>query len=554
MLDGVRPAESAGDGPRADHVALVLHTSGTTSRPKLVPLTHGNLCVSARNVARTLELTQADRCLNVMPLFHIHGLVAALLASICAGASIACTPGFHQVRFFDWLDEFEPTWYTAVPTMHAAVLARSQERAEQVARHRLRLVRSSSAPLPMPIREGLETTFGVPVIEAYGMTEAAHQMASNAIPPGERKPGTVGRAAGPEIGIIDPSGLLLGSGQIGEVAIRGENVFSGYEANREANETSFASGWFRTGDEGSLDERGFLTLRGRISEIINRGGEKISPLEVDDALLRHGAVKQAATFGVADPRLGQEVAAAVVLVPGQEADERALQDFVAAQLAPFKVPRRVVVVGRMPTGPTGKLRRRDLAERLDVNLNRPAEGGQPRDGLLVKKLVGIWESVLDIAGLSATDDFFALGGDSILGAEAVARVRDSSATPIFRSCRSCARRRRRPWCARCMPMPAQDARERSPCSWLRSNAALPRPLRRRRGAAVRPARAASRRRTTGVRVSGSWHRRRRRAGVVDARDGDRVRRRGPPGPAARALRSRWRLHGRAPWRSRWRRS
>jgi acyl-CoA synthetase (AMP-forming)/AMP-acid ligase II len=423
-LDGIEPQEPAGADPDDDQVALLLHTSGTTSRPKLVPLTHHGLSTSARNVAETLRLSPADRCLNVMPLFHIHGLVAALLASLDAGASVACCPGFHQLRFYDWLDELSPTWYTAVPTVHAAVVRRAEERRASVARHRLRLIRSSSASLPIPVLEQLEATFGVPVVEAYGMTEAAHQMASNPLPPETRKPGSVGRPAGPEIAVLDGGGSLLPTGEVGEVAIRGENVFAGYEANPDANATAFTNGWFRTGDQGSLDEDGYLTIRGRIKEIINRGGEKISPIEVDDALLRHEAVDQAVTFGMDDPRLGEEVAAAVVLAGERRPDERALQDFVAQQLAPFKVPRRIVVLDEIPKGPTGKVQRIGLAERLGVEPAPSAGLERSPSRFFEPHVIEIWESVLGLSGLNVSDDFFALGGDSILGAEAVARVRD----------------------------------------------------------------------------------------------------------------------------------
>src|SRR4029079_16321036 len=400
----------------------LLHTSGTTARPKLVPLTHRQLAASAGNVAATAGLTPTDRCLNVMPLFHIHGLVAALLASLRAGASVGCTPGFHQLHFFDWVDELDPTWYTAVPTMHAAVLARAPDHEETVGRQRLRFVRSSSAALPVPVLEGLEQTFGAPVVEAYGMTEAAHQMASNPLPPGVSKPGTVGRASGPESAGPDPDGRVLRAGETGEVAVRGPNVFAGYEANPDANEAAFSNGWFRTGDEGSLDDDGYLTLRGRLKEIINRGGEKISPLEIDDALLRHPAVRQAVTFSMDDPLLGEEVAAAVVVGPDSGAGERELQDFVAQQLAPFKVPRRIVVVDEIPKGPTGKVQRIGLAERLGVRGKETGEtpDRRPPYGFLENELVGIWRSVLGIPGLGVADDFFALGGDSILGAEAVA--------------------------------------------------------------------------------------------------------------------------------------
>jgi oxalate---CoA ligase len=414
-------------GPVSDGggVALLLHTSGTTSRPKLVPLTHRNLLASARNVARTLELGPADRCLNVMPLFHIHGLVAALLASLEAGGSVACTPGFHPIRVFDWLRELDPTWTTAVPTMHQSLLARAAVHEDVLRSHRLRFVRSSSAALPGPVAEQLERAFGVPVIEAYGMTEAAHQMASNPLPPASRRPGSVGPAGGPEIAILSPAGEPLPAGSTGEVAIRGENVFAGYEGDPEANAAAFSGGWFRTGDEGMLDESGYLTLSGRIKEQINRGGEKVSPLEVDERLLAHPAVAEAVTFAVPDERLGEEVAAAVVLAPGARADEPALQDFVARTLAPFKVPRRIVQVDELPKGPTGKLQRVGLAERLGVSTAaRQPAAGEEFHTTFERLLAAIWADVLGVGGIGRNDDFFALGGDSILGAEAVARIRE----------------------------------------------------------------------------------------------------------------------------------
>ncbi len=360
---------AAAPGPAApDDVALVLHTSGTTSRPKIVPLTQGNLCASARNIRATLALTEADRCLNVMPLFHIHGLVAAVLASLGAGAGVFCTPGFNGLRFFAWMEEADPTWYTAVPTMHQAILARAGRNREIVAKSRIRLVRSSSASLPPQVMADLEETFGAAVIESYGMTEAAHQMASNPLPPRPRKPGTVGPAAGPEVAVMGEGDRLLAAGEVGEVVIRGDNVTLGYENNQEANDEAFSDGWFRTGDQGVVDADGYLTITGRLKEIINRGGEKISPREVDEALLDHPSVAQAVTFAMPHPKLGEEVAAAVVLGEGAKATESELRDHVAQRLADFKVPRRVVFVAEIPKGPTGKLQRIGLHEKLAEEL------------------------------------------------------------------------------------------------------------------------------------------------------------------------------------------
>jgi acyl-CoA synthetase (AMP-forming)/AMP-acid ligase II len=347
-------------------VALVLHTSGTTSRPKIVPLTHANLIASARNIVRTLNLSEADRCLNIMPLFHIHGLVAAILASLAAGGSIFCAPGFNALKFFGWMSEAKPTWYTAVPTMHQAILSRAERNREAIAANPLRFIRSSSASLPVPVFHELERVFGCPVIEAYAMTENAHQMTSNPLPPAPRKPGTVGRAAGPEVAIMAPDGRLLAAGETGEVVTRGPNVTAGYESNPKANAEAFAHGWFHTGDQGFMDAEGYLKIPGRLKEIINRGGEKIAPAEVDEALLDHPAVHQAVTFAVPHDKLGEEVAAAVVLKENAKADERALRDHAAQRLADFKVPRRIVIVDEIPKGPTGKLQRIGLARRLGL--------------------------------------------------------------------------------------------------------------------------------------------------------------------------------------------
>jgi thioesterase domain-containing protein len=396
----------------------------------MVPLTHANLCASARNVAASLALEPSDRCLNVMPLFHIHGLVAAVLASLEAGASVACTPGFHAPQFFGWLDELSPTWYTAVPTMHQAVLERARPNEEILARRPLRLIRSSSASLPPTVMRDLERAFGAPVIEAYGMTEAAHQMSSNPLPPRERKPGSVGLAAGPDIAVLDDAGRRLPPRVEGEIAIRGDNVFRGYEENEEANAAAFTEGWFRTGDQGYLDEAGYLFLTGRLKEIINRGGEKISPREIDEVLLDHPAVAQAVAFAVPDRSLGEEVAAAVVLREGASAEEGELQDFTAARLADFKVPRRVIFVEEIPKGPTGKLQRIGLAAKLGVSGGREPLAGGPSvyaapETSAEKTLAAVASDVLAVGRVGATDDLFDLGLDSLLATQLLARASDA---------------------------------------------------------------------------------------------------------------------------------
>jgi oxalate---CoA ligase len=365
-LSGVRRGAASKSGPaEANDVALILHTSGTTSRPKIVPLTHANIWTSARNIAASLELSADDRALNVMPLFHIHGLIAGLSAPLSRGGAVYCTPGFNALKFFAEMDEAKPTWYTAVPTMHQTILTRAGRHKEIIARHPLRFVRSSSSSLPPTVIGELEAAFKCPVIEAYGMTEATHQMASNPLN-GIRKPGSVGVPAGPEIAIMDEAGRLLVRGETGEVVIRGENVTAAYENNPKANGEAFVNGWFRTGDQGVIDADGYLTLTGRLKEIINRGGEKISPREVDEALMDHPAVLQAVAFAVPHPMLGEDVGAAVVLREGLTATEQELGAFLSERLAAFKTPRKILFLAEIPKGATGKLQRIGLAQKLGL--------------------------------------------------------------------------------------------------------------------------------------------------------------------------------------------
>ena len=363
-LPAASPAKPGFAG--ADDVALVLHTSGTTSRPKIVPLSQRNVCASARNIRATTAFKPEDRGLVIMPLFHIHGLIAGVLAPLSAGSSVYCSPGFNALKFFAWMEEAKPTWYTAVPTMHQTILARAGHNKETIKNHPLRFIRSSSSSLPPQVLAELEATFGAPVIESYGMTEAAHQMASNLLPPGKRKPGTVGVAAGPEVAIMDLDGNVLPRGATGEIVIRGENVTLGYENNPKANAEGYTNGWFRTGDQGVMDDEGYVSITGRLKEIINRGGEKISPREVDEVLMDHPAVAQVVTFGIPHPKLGEEVGAVVVLREGREAGERELRDYCATRLADFKVPRKVLFMAEIPKGATGKLQRIGLAQKLGL--------------------------------------------------------------------------------------------------------------------------------------------------------------------------------------------
>lgn len=345
---------------------MVLHTSGTTSRPKIVPLSVANLCASASNIRNTLKFTPQDIGLNIMPLFHIHGLIAGVLAPLSAGAQVFCTPGFNALKFFAWMDEAKPTWYTAVPTMHQAIVARAKGNTEIIKRNPLRFLRSSSSSMPPQVIKELEEIFSAPLVEAYGMTEATHQMASNPLPPAARKPGTVGLPAGPEVQIMGEDGSILAPNLVGEIVIRGPNVTVGYENNPKANEEGFRNGWFRTGDQGVKDADGYISITGRLKEIINRGGEKVSPREVDEILMDHPAVAQVVCFGMPHPKLGEEVAAVVVFKEGKTATERELQDFVGQRAADYKVPKKILFMEEIPKGATGKLQRIGLAQKLGL--------------------------------------------------------------------------------------------------------------------------------------------------------------------------------------------
>jgi acyl-CoA synthetase (AMP-forming)/AMP-acid ligase II len=354
---GTRPWQP----PALDAVALILHTSGSTGRPKRVPLSHANLSISARNVAGSYDLGATDVSLCVMPLFHVHGLVASTLATLATGGTVVVPAKFNPLSFWRVAREYGMTWYSAVPTLHQLLLARGgSETARPAGAEKLRFIRSCSAALPPPVMAELEARFGAPVLEAYGMTEAAHQMASNPLPPGQRLPGSVGKGTEVMISIMNERGQHLGTGERGEVVIKGPNVTAGYESNPEANAASFVDGWFRTGDQGFLDPNGYLTLVGRLKELINRGGEKISPREVDEVLLGHPAIAEAVCFGVPHATWGEEVAAVVVL--RADTSESDLLAYCRERLADYKRPKQIHIADAIPRTATGKIQRRVVAE------------------------------------------------------------------------------------------------------------------------------------------------------------------------------------------------
>lgn len=417
--------------PEAADLALLLQTSGTTSRPKVVPLTHANLLASAQAVADVLELGPDDRSLAAMPLFHIHGIVASLLAPLLAGGSVICCQSNAPASLLNLMGNLQPTWLSAVPTLLQGLLAELDRSGAPPPAHRLRLLRSSSSPLPPAVLARLEADFQVPVLEAYGMTEAAHQICSNRLPGSGhgRLPGSVGMPAGPEVAILGPTRQPLPPGECGEVAIRGPGVTAGYEAAEQSGWVEAASGerWFLTGDEGLLDAQGRLTLTGRFKEMINRGGEKVIPRRVDEALLQHPAVEQALAFAVPHPTLGEDVAAAVVLRPGAQTDEQDLRRHAFALLVPHEVPSRIVLLPDLPRGATGKLQRIGLADKLGALL-QPTD--EPASAELEELVAHTFATVLQQPPPGRNANFFQLGGDSLSGQRVVSALEQQLALEL----------------------------------------------------------------------------------------------------------------------------
>jgi acyl-CoA synthetase (AMP-forming)/AMP-acid ligase II/aryl carrier-like protein len=418
--------------PQPEDVALLLYTSSTTGNPKRFPRSHRAACAVAGLLATGFAHGPTDRCLNIASMVHSQG-INSMLASLVAGGSLVCTNGYDPARFFGWVEAFRPTWTATVPTVLRSIVEQIGER-PGASGHTFRFVRSSAAPASPAFLAEAEAVLGVPVVSAYGMTEAP-LIASPPLPPAPRKPGSVGLAFGAEIRIRDDAGVVLPPGAVGEVVVRGPTDFSGYDGDPVATAAAFTGdGWFRTGDLGYLDEDRFLFVTGRLGDVINRGGEKVSPREVEEALLAHEAVEQAVVFPVPDERLGQAVAAAVVPRGGCRVDEAALRRYVAGRLVPAKVPRRIVVVDAIPAGPNGKIRRRMLASLLAIAPAAATRGtgdrerssvGRPPEGAMETAVVAAWTTVLGLGTVDADEAFVALGGDSIQASRVIARLRDT---------------------------------------------------------------------------------------------------------------------------------
>jgi amino acid adenylation domain-containing protein len=407
--------------------AFILLTSGSTAQPKLVPLSQASVCLSAYNAGLALALESQDRLLNVLPLVHAHGLISGLLAALAAGSSVVCPPAFDAVAFFGWLTKFRATWYTAVPPIHRALISAARRHKRGARKSSLRLIRSASASLPTDVLDELEGLFGVPVIETYGMTEAASQIAAN--PLERRKPGSVGKPAGAEIAVMDSEGRQLPAGEHGEIALRGPTITRGYDNNEVATKSAFWGGWFRTGDLGYMDAEGYLFLIGRIkkADVINRGGQKVSPAEVERALLSHPDVAQAVAFPITHTRLGEDVAAAVVLRPEAKISSQKLRRFASEHLARFKVPGLIRIVPAIPAGPGGKIIRSELAAMLSITTPRSRV---ERDGHLAAprsetewQLAKIWADLLELNEVGVDEDVFALGADSLTVTQLLSRLR-----------------------------------------------------------------------------------------------------------------------------------
>jgi acyl-CoA synthetase (AMP-forming)/AMP-acid ligase II/surfactin synthase thioesterase subunit/acyl carrier protein len=408
-----------------DDVALILRTSGTTSRAKLVPAAHRQLVARASAAREAMDLTTEDRCLGPMPLCYGHGLYTGLLIPLLTGGSTILPDRFDREEFLKCLRTFSPTWYTAGPVQQRAILGWLRDGRGEAPTHSLRFARCANGSLPRSVSEELEAALGVRVLESYGTSETG--MIASPAPDGRRKTGTVGRPAGVEVAVVDLAGSSVPAGATGEIVVRGPTVFSGYEGQPELTERSLKGGWFHTGDQGSLDAEGFLTVDGRLDDVINRGGEKVSPAEVEIALLQHPSVAAAVVFAIPHRTLEEEVAAAITLKPRTQADESELREYLGAGLAPFKVPRRIVALPELPVGPTGKPLRAGMAGRLGLGAD-PSDGGapdvQPQPRPLEARLAALWGEALERPAAGLDDDFFELGGDSLAALGLLAAIEE----------------------------------------------------------------------------------------------------------------------------------
>ena len=421
--------------PDSDSVAFILQTSGTTSEPKLIPTRHRNMLAAAARVKTWFDLSPQDRCLSVSPVFYAHGLHVTVFASLLSGGTSAFPSDASKFDFIEWFGALKPTWYSSAPTLHRLVFDHAKSVADIGNKHSLRFILAGGAPLPSDLQDGLKKIFGVPVVEHYGSSEGM-QICANQLPPGLSKSGTCGVPWPDTVAVVSDDGRRLPPGQQGEILVGGPTVVSEYLNAPELTLTCFVDGWFKSGDVGRIDADGFLTLLGRKNEIINRGGEKISPVEVDEALLRHPAVAEAASFPVPHPRLGEDVAAAVVLRSGMTTTPMELRKYLQEQLASFKIPRQIIVQDTLPKGKTGKVLRRKLSEAFDekndleTKVTAPQTNQNSAFNTLVIQLTELWERLLKTAPVSLDDNFLEKGGDSLLAMEMLLELESLTGLPI----------------------------------------------------------------------------------------------------------------------------
>lgn len=404
---------AAPPAPEADDLALVLLTSGSTGRAKAVPLTHRNICTSAAEVCQSIDLGPDDRCLSMWEQYHIGGLVDLLLAPLASGGTVLCTSGFDAFAFFGICQDWRPTWFQGVPTTLNELAVQAARRSAPSRSNTLRLIRSVAAALQPRLMTELETVFGIPVIQTFGMTEAGPLISSTRLPPAVRKPGSTGQSCGTEIKVVGPDDQPCATGIEGDLAIRGDNVFQGYENDPDANAAQFRDGWFYTGDIGYLDAEGDLFLTGRTKQLVNRGGEKINPQEVEDALVSMTAVAEATAFAIQHPTLGEDIAAAVVVREADTLHEARIRTYLTKRLAAFKVPQRILFLERLPRNPVGKVDRLALSALAEASARADDHDfSAPRNGL-EHLLAQLWERELGVNPVGINDDFVRLGGDSL---------------------------------------------------------------------------------------------------------------------------------------------
>lgn len=415
IINAPLECQKAVEYSKPEDVALILFTSGTTGKPKIVPLTHSNIYSCTKNIVSSLLLSPKDRCLNVMPLFHSGGLVMSLLSTLFAGGSIVCTNGFVASQFFRWLSELSPTWYSAVTAIHHAILQEWEHLGQPSIVHSLRFIRCGSAALPPQLAQKLESVLQIPIIEGYGSSEAVSQITVNPLPPGQRKLGSAGKSTGCKVEIMDEFGNLLPAGVSGEIVIQGDSVFWGYENDSAANLNSFCKGWFRTGDQGYIDSEGYLYINGRIKEMINCGGAKISPREVEEVLLLHPAVKEVVAFAIPHLSLGEVIAVAIVMKRDKIVSQEEFQRYASKHVIYYKVPHKVMFVDDIPKEATGKVNRIGMAEKLGASLNIVDERIVKTSACdeLEHKMIDIWRKILKKSDIEIDKGFFNIGGDSL---------------------------------------------------------------------------------------------------------------------------------------------